>query len=195
MKFVIDSDVLAKYNLSVEEYVILIYFYLGNTKLDNRITESLFEKGYLTKNINNTYIANNHQLDDILAMSAESLNCKIVRDRCTTLAKTLMEIFPLGNKPGTPYAWRSNKRDVTLKLNKFFKEYEDPKNPFTDEQIIEATKRYVESFNGNYTYMQLLKYFISKKDLVKGEEKSELASYIENAGQEETQQKAFYELV
>ena len=50
-------------------------------------------------------------------------------------------------------------------------------------QIINATKKYIESFNGDYKYAQLLKYFISKK--VDGEKGSRLFAYIENADQED----------
>ena len=65
-------------------------------------------------------------------------------------------------------------------------------NKYSDEQIIHAAKKYVESFNGQYTYMRALKYFIWKDEKKMGsdgrkyiEEVSDLASYIENAGQED----------
>ena len=74
---------------------------------------------------------------------------------------------------------------IVRRLKLFFKKYG---NTYTDEQIIQATSKYVEGFNGNYTYMRLLKYFIFKEKVgaaseVEGD--SELISYIENAGQEE----------
>ena len=62
---------------------------------------------------------------------------------------------------------------------------------YTDEQILQATQKYVDSFNGNYTFMRVLKYFIIKDVRKQGEEVnyveqvSELASYLENAGQED----------
>ena len=49
----------------------------------------------------------------------------------------------------------------------------------------------MQSFNGDYRYMRLLKYFIWKNDKVKTdsgvsiEQVSDLASYIENEGQED----------
>ena len=59
---------------------------------------------------------------------------------------------------------------------------------FTNEQIIQATEKYVEGFNGSYQYMRLLKYFIFKEKVgangeIEGD--SELISYIENADEEE----------
>ena len=61
---------------------------------------------------------------------------------------------------------------------------------FSREDVIKATKEYVNSFNGNYRYMQLLKYFILKsvKDADDNVDiKSELMSLIENSGQLDTQ--------
>jgi hypothetical protein len=95
-----------------------------------------------------------------------------------------MDIFPKGKKEGTSVYWKGNLKDNKLKLQKFFKLYG---NAYTDEQIISATKKYVESFNGNYAYMRALKYFIWKDERKVGsdgktyiEEVSDLASYIEN---------------
>ena len=58
---------------------------------------------------------------------------------------------------------------------------------FTEEEALEATKKYIESFNGNYTYMRILKYFILKDEVKIGEEGnryveqvSELANFLEN---------------
>ena len=68
-------------------------------------------------------------------------------------------------------------------MKKFFEQHGD----YTDEEILEATKRFVASFKGNYRYLPLIKYFIIKNKTVAGEdgrnyitEVSELASYLEN---------------
>jgi hypothetical protein len=66
---------------------------------------------------------------------------------------------------------------------------------YPDEDIINATKKYVNSFNGNYQYMQLLKYFIWKNKVTGGElidgrvvgeveKQSQLAAYIEDTEEE-----------
>ena len=58
---------------------------------------------------------------------------------------------------------------------------------YTDEQIINATQKYVNSFNGNYAYLKLLKYFIWKDERLKGESvQSLLADFIENESAEDT---------
>lgn len=107
------------------------------------------------------------------------------QDRLIQLATRLKEIFPKGKKDGTNYYWADGVALIVRRLKLFFKKYG---NKFTDEQIIQATSKYVQGFNGNYQYMRLLKYFIFKEKVgangeVEGD--SELISYIENAGQEE----------
>ena len=99
-----------------------------------------------------------------------------------------MEIFPAQKKQGTCHYFRGNRKDISLRLKKFFKLYG---NSYTKEQILEAARKYVASFNGNYSYMRILKYFIWKDERKtdsegKGyiEETSDLASYIDNNGEE-----------
>ena len=87
-----------------------------------------------------------------------------------------------GKKAGTQDYFKGSSAEIVQRLKRFFAEYGE----FTDEQIIEATKKYIASFNGDYKFAQLLKYFISKK--VDGERGSRLLSYIENANQKESQQ-------
>lgn len=94
------------------------------------------------------------------------------------LAQELKEIFPKGSKiPG--HQWAEGVKLIVLRLKIFFKKY----GIYSNEEIINAAKAYVESFNGNYQYMQTLKYFIFKD--VRGESgvvepKSQLLTYIEN---------------
>ena len=93
--------------------------------------------------------------------------------------------MPKGKKDGTNYYWSDGVPIVIRRWKLFFKKYG---NDFTNEQIIQATEKYVEGFNGSYQYMRLLKYFIFKEKVgangeIEGD--SELISYIENAGEEE----------
>ena len=57
-----------------------------------------------------------------------------------------------------------------------------------EDKVLEAARKYVQSFNGIYNYMQILPYFILKQVPVNGvvEERSQLLSYIENEGQIDT---------
>lgn len=94
------------------------------------------------------------------------------------LANTLREIFPTGKKEGTSLMWRDSTKVITQRLKTFFKKFGEVNH----NAIITATKKYVESFNGDYKYMQVLYYFICKRYIVDGqaEDKSQLLAYIEN---------------
>lgn len=101
------------------------------------------------------------------------------------LAEKMRELFPKGKKPGTNYMWRDSISVIAKRLKTVQMKYKECHGvEFTEEQALNATKAYVESFNGDYRYMQLLKYFISKSVVVAGavEENSQLMSYIENEG-------------
>ena len=112
-------------------------------------------------------------------------------ERFINLANKLRDIFPAGKKPGYAYTWRDSTSCIADRLKKFFLKYGE----YSDEAIIDATKRYVDSFNGNYQYMQLLKYFIWKnkvtgEEVVRGrivgevERQSQLAAYLEDDEEE-----------
>lgn len=116
-------------------------------------------------------------------------------ERYTALADKLREIFPAGKKPGYAYTWRDSTSCIADRLKKFFLKYgpvfKQKNIDCSDEAIIRVTKEYVDSFNGNYTYMQLLKYFIWKnkvtgEEVVRGrivgevERQSQLAAYLED---------------
>lgn len=113
-------------------------------------------------------------------------------DRFDELARKMQEVFPEGRKPGTKLMWRDSQPIIAKRLKAVVKKY---KAKFTDEQAIEATKKYVSSFNGDYQFMQVLKYFISKRDLTTGDETSQFLSYIENAGHEDVHDESWMDSV
>lgn len=93
----------------------------------------------------------------------------------TELARELINLYPKGMKDGTNMPWRANVRDIVKKLQSFYKIHPE-KMEVPYETIIQATKEYIDSFNGNYRTMRVLKYFILK------ENQSDLATCIENLG-------------
>jgi hypothetical protein len=176
-------------NVSIAEVLLLLAIH-NNANL-NEAQESLINKGYITASRNNLFQPDGWR---ITRKGAEVIDAVIIdsdkhqepEDRLTNLAKNLKEIFPKGKKAGTNYYWAEGIALIIRRLKLFFKKYG---NTYTDEQIIQAAYKYVEGFNGNYTYMKLLKYFIFKeKTNVSGEieGESELINYIENAGQEDS---------
>lgn len=132
-------------------------------------------------------------LDEILAESSSTVS--LDEERLLNLAEKMRELFPQGkmkNRLGqpTPYYYRCNNGEVVKKLKKFFSLY---MNDIPDEDILDATRRYVASFRGNYANMRLIKYFILKDDVRQGEngnhveQISDLATFLENkeSGEEE----------
>lgn len=152
--------------------------------------KSLVSKGLITK-ANSTLQSLNRKfsitekgaalVDELLADSEKSIANQA--NRIEELANTLRNMYPDGKIPGTSYYYRGNKADIVRKLKSFFRRYGE----YTNEQIIEATQKYIDSFNGNYTYLKLLKYFIWKDETRDGEtiQVSILADWIENKGQVE----------
>lgn len=191
MKFTIDEDACKKVNLSIPEALMILIVKTGVNL--SELLKTMKEKQMLVEE--HTLMGNSllvtQRWNDLCESALLSADDTIPKgDRLNKLAKALMEIFPEGKKDGTSQYWRGNTRDVTLKLQKFFKLYG---NKYTDEQIISATQRYVTSHNGSYQYMRVLKYFICKNEKKADsegvgyvEEVSDLAAYIENAGHEET---------
>lgn len=187
MKIEIDEEVCKKYNLSIKETLILI----GLSYLTPELAIQLNKKRYLL-NLGSPLFKEepkcrlSREAKEIIAcILAEST--KEVAARTTNveeLADKLRDIYPNGKIFNTNYYYRGNKGDIVNKLKTFFKRYG---TKYTDEQIINATKKYVESFNGNYTYLKLLKYFIWKDERAKGESvQSLLADFIENENAEDT---------
>lgn len=202
---VIDTENLN--DLSLPEVAALLMFYdksLDNSKVvleikdtDIRdLLESLEKRGYITSSVYATdfnveppykhtawsmvhkgkeALANNCVQDKIVV---KLTNNKALTTRCDALALKLMEIYPTGTKPNTTLKWRGNQKAVSEKLKKLIQQGAE----FTDEEAIEATKAYVNAFNGIYTQMRILPYFISK-NVIKGgevEKTQDFLSYVED---------------
>ena len=182
MRITIDSDVINEAGLTMEEFSVLLYYLCdGFGVLNEVLCNILWEKNYLIKT-ENGYIINNNMLSTIEEWFGMSAIPENTEDRLVTLAKGMRAIFPDGKKAGTNYYWKDSVPLVAKRLAIFFKNYGDK---YTNDQILDATQRYVDSFNGNYKFMHLLKYFIRKKDPSTGEDNSELLSYLENAEQDD----------
>ena len=180
MNITISDDLLDRNNLSLEELLYLIL--LDNQTVEETVVSSLELKGWLHEG--HLTEESRQRLASVLYNEEEKPSSDL---RIDILTEQLIRIFPKGKKEGTPYYWKGNRKEIKEKLKKFFVYFGDT---YTDAQILSAAQRYVDSFNGNYRFMRLLKYFIWKNDTkltTEGrtvEQVSELASYIENAGTE-----------
>lgn len=185
MKITIDQSVLDKYGLTLEEFMVM---YLSMKPWDiKEIVTSLLSKGFAGKDLfSETSVVmsqgDKQLIHDIIIESDKSVIDKDEEFR--ELAEKLKELYPTGRKEGTTYMWRGTTAEIAKKLKTLVVKYNCK---FTPEQAIEATKKYVESFNGNYKNMRLLKYFILKS--VKDADDninvvSDMMSLVENEGQD-----------
>ena len=171
MRIEVDEVVCKKYNLSLKEVMILIGLKYGSQELFKKLNKEryLLNLGSSIFKEEPKYTLSRKANEIISCILAESI--KEVAERTTNVEELADKL-------------RGNRGDIVNKLKTFFKRYG---TKYTDEQIINATKKYVESFNGNYTYLKLLKYFIWKDERAKGESvQSLLADFIENESAEDT---------
>ena len=183
MKITIDTEVIERYGLSIVDFLTL-FSVRRCAVTDCSLQKSL---NFLKDNgfILNDMIASEegmNLIDEIIDKSSEEKERDI-----EGLASKLQALWPAGNKDGK-YRWKSNKTDVIKRINKFFRDYG---NKYSDEDILNAAKKYVHKFDvtGNRTYQKLLKYFIFKED----GSGSLLADYLESMGEKEELQLESYE--
>ena len=191
MKITIDEKVCTKHNMTMAE--VLLALAVRSMKaydVFNMVQrEILIEDNDLV----DWYKVTQHWsdvLDEIISDSSGTI--EKTDEELLELAKQMREIYTQGkmkNRYGqlTPYYYRCNNGEVVKKLKKFFSIYGDVSN----EDILDATRRYVASFQGNYTNMRLIKYFILKDDVRPTEDGnhveqiSDLATFLENKGEED----------
>lgn len=182
----VDDKVCEANGITKDEAFILAAIQYGTEDMYNH----LIKEGYITKinsscyELNKKYTITNRGINlfsDIVLNSDKNITES--SNSISELASKLREIYPTGKMPGTTYYYKGNLQDIEKKLKSFKKRYGN----YTDEDIIKATENYIKSFNGNYTYLKLLKYFIWKDEKRDGETiaTSVLADWIENEGQEE----------
>lgn len=181
MKFTLDSLVLEKHGVTMQQFSVLLYYMSGGTGvLNEALCSELREDGFLKK-VKDGYQFHEGKISNVRTWIAESNNSVSELDRLTRIAKEMQEAFPEGRRDNK-YYWRDSTKVIAQRLAKFISKYGD----YEDDKFTKAAKDYVSSFNGNYEFMQLLKYFIYKKDS-SGEENSQLSSYLDNEGKESLQ--------
>ena len=180
MKITIDDKACLKHKMTVEEVLVALAIRIG--KLENNL-ENMVKREILVDSKTGYLVTQRWSdvLDEILCDSQSSIEKS--DEELLNLAQRMRECFPQGKMPGTPYYYRCNNSEVIKKLKKFFIQYGN----YPDEDIVDACKRFVASFRGNYKYLPLVKYFISKlKDqededgTIHKVEYSPLADYLEN---------------
>lgn len=189
MKITIDDELCIKHDLPLEK-LLLILLIKSTDSIPELIVEMLNDQMIIKNDLDKgSYLITQrwNEVAETIILDSDK-NSKPI-DELESLILKLQEIFPTGKKDGTNQYWRGNKRELLLRLKKFFKLYGED---YDHETIINAAKAYVTSFNGNYSHMRILKYFIWKDEKKRSEdgtgmivETSDLANYIENSNNSE----------
>lgn len=177
MKITLDEKTCLKNKLTLQEALIATAVSIGNYKsvFDNMINRHVL--GIMGQSLDSKW-------KDTIKNLINSED-----ERFEALATKVQECFPkqkmmYTNGTTSPFYFRCNKTEIKNKLKKFLTIYGD----VSDEDIIDATKRYVASYaSKGYRGMRLAKYFIMKDDRklmadeeVHVEEISDLATFLEN---------------
>ena len=187
---ILDKMTIEKEGLSLDEFLVLMMV-MNNVDF-TRAKESVVRKGLAlgALDFGNGLGLEKTQLgvityNNIVLKSTEQ--AEVNEERLLNLAERMRKIFPTGKKEGTNLYWSDGAGVIARRLRTFFHKY-DKAGRLTDDQIIEATQRYVDEMSGK-TDMRLLRYFIFKEPVGKGgdvEPVSDLLTYIENKGQQTT---------
>lgn len=177
MKITLDEKTCLKNKLTLQEALIAAAVSMGNYKctFDNMINRHVL--GIMGQSVDSKW-------KDTIKNLINSEDA-----RFEALATKVQECFPkqkmmYANGTASPFYFRCNKTEIKNKLKKFLTIYGE----VADEDIIDATKRYVASYAPKgYRGMRLAKYFIMKDDRklmaddeVHVEEISDLATFLEN---------------
>ena len=160
MRITIDTDILKKEGIGLDEFLMLLMAFLdfnykktlNKLKLSHLLAPNLFEIGKLTFSDNTR-----KQVSRILVSSSPKVMSSGIH--FYDLAKKMRDLFPDGCKEGTSYPWKSDVDDVAFNLMLLFCKYDFN---FTEQEALDATKKYLDCFKESKKYMQLLKYFILK---------------------------------
>lgn len=183
MRLTIDNKICAKHQLSINEFFLLHLIMQGQDC--KSMIETLIKRGILQEQNGKCVIPDITKgvVNDIL------VECGNIDNRnLDALAVKMQKCFPVGKPQGSIAYYRSNKREIIFQLQKFFFQYGN----YSDEDIITATRMFVDSFNGNYKYLPVITNFILKSTKTLDEfgnpvikESSQLATQLENKQQEE----------
>ena len=188
-KIVIDEAKCLKLGLTLQEALIATAISMGKYK---DFPPHMLNRGILTSDIFS------QGSPDLSSKWKDKVDNMISSDeqRLDSLALKVQDCFPkqkmrYANGRESPFYFRCNKTEIKNKLKKFLTVYGD----VSDDDIIDATKRYVNTYAPKgYVGMRLAKYFIIKDDKrlmeddeVHVEQLSDLATFLENKTEDKPQ--------
>lgn len=188
----IDTDAIREKHYSLEKVLLMLFFDCESNSA--QVINDLLQSGILKRASIQDVTKNGIKykltlegksiMNSCIVISDVLRDIHVEEDRLDKLAEQLKSIFPKGKKDGTNLYWAEGKTFIKKRLKNFFEKYG---NKYTDEQILDAARNYIASFNGIYKTMRVLKYFIYKEEKgIDGKinSTSDLVNTIENADQE-----------
>lgn len=162
MKITIDTDVLRKEHLTLQQFLVLLIAYRN---IDYKKTlDDLIASGLVQKDLFDSYsvVLSDNIRNDIARILVDC-------DKNVTgsdidfmgIAAKMRDMYPKGNKPGTTHAWRDSVAEIANKLKTLVSKYNFR---FTEEEAIAATREYLDTYKNDNKFMKLLRYFILKTD-------------------------------
>lgn len=185
MKIILDEKECAKHKLTLQE--LLMALVVKSAVNVDSLWRNMVNRNILIRK-DKRYIVTEKW--DAIITALTTSGCSRSDEELLELAVKVQSCFPqmkmkdrLGRE--TPYYYRCNKSEVAKALKRFFTQYGED---YTDEDIVDATKRYVSSCSkNNYSGMRLAKYFIMKNPIKQGEDGtgyveqvSDLLTFLEN---------------
>lgn len=191
MKVTLDEKQCLKNKLTLQETLIALAVRAGDVK---KVVDNLLAREVIVER-NGEYLITQHWNDVVEEILCDSQNngLDLSDERLLALAVKIQECFPkqkmrYASGQESPFYFRCNKTEIKNKLKKFLTIYGE----VSDDDIIDATKRYVATYTSKgYLGMRLAKYFILKDDrkigadeVVHVEQLSDLATFLENKVEE-----------
>ncbi len=174
MEINIKTSVLEKNKITLAQFSYLLALQNGfnTTTLQELHTKKLL----LDRGLDGTYYLNRIGNDFINRMLVACIDTsKQSKKDIEEIARELQKMYPTGRKAGTNNYWRGNFPEIRDRLTVFFKKHGE----YSKDVILEATQKYIDSFQGETGYMKTLKYFISKRR-DDGAFEYDLLTFIEN---------------
>lgn len=153
MKITIDIDRMNELQLTPNLYCLLYYLYYNlSCKISPDSKKQLYKLGFIDEMGNISAKGKQLFTDPDSITKEKELEIK-------ELLNKMVDMFPKGVMSGNKAVRSTVNLELITRMKKFKKEYS-----FTDEIILQATKRYVDECKKNgYSYMRQFKYFLNKQ--------------------------------
>jgi len=158
MNLILKTETFLRNNLTDDE---VVYLLMLSKKIDEEsVQKSLESKGFITRdgNIFGDYRITEAGIKTInnIVLDSNDKVPKATDKDLLALAGDMIALFPKGYQQGNKYAWRCSPAACVERLRGFFLKFN---NNYTNEEILQATKNYVEHYKDS-GQMRILIYFI-----------------------------------